>query len=284
MNPKYISIAAVVGFCLSFLIGLVSHVSFVPLLLRALLFGVIFALAAIGISIIFQKFLSVQPSSQLSSDELQGSAAQTQGALGSVVNITVDDDMLPDDSAAPKFSVGKNRSALNRGVIPNSENFAQNPSNEKNESDSFDSSESQTSKESKVDEKSVEVVKKPAFSAAPRNASENSVDGRENVPEEKANEPAEFKPISLGAVVKDAQAAISSTSNLDNLPEIGDLNVEAVKNEEVISDSDFAVSGNSGDYTPSLSTSSSKGGGEIALDQNASVMAQAIRTALAQDD
>ena len=60
INPKYIGIAAGVGFVLSFLIGIFSGISFGLLLLRALICAAIFAAVGTGGSILYQKFLSYQ--------------------------------------------------------------------------------------------------------------------------------------------------------------------------------------------------------------------------------
>ena len=92
INPKNIAVSACVGFFLSFFIGLVSDVRFSHVILRAFIFALVFAALCVGISFIYQKFLSNEGASF--SVEQDPSAAKT---AGSVVNIVVDDSALVDD-------------------------------------------------------------------------------------------------------------------------------------------------------------------------------------------
>ena len=109
INPKYITIAAIVGFCLSFFIGLISGVNFGHILLRALIFAVVFSAIAVGVSFVYSFFLS----SAGAPSDIDSPA----GTSGSVVNITVDDDVLPDDEYSPKFSVENNRRSLGADAL-----------------------------------------------------------------------------------------------------------------------------------------------------------------------
>lgn len=115
INPKYITIAAVVGFCLSFIIGLVCGVSIGRILFRAFIFACVFALVAVGVSVVFSIFLT----SSNSSSEFDSAPS---GTSGSVVNITVDDDALPDDEFSPKFSVENNRKSLGVDALSDKNN------------------------------------------------------------------------------------------------------------------------------------------------------------------
>ena len=58
INPKNLCISACIGFFLSFFIGLFSDVRFSRVLMRAFIFALIFALLCIGITFLYQKFLS----------------------------------------------------------------------------------------------------------------------------------------------------------------------------------------------------------------------------------
>ena len=103
INPKNIAISACVGFFLSFFIGLVSDVRFSHVLLRAFFFALVFAALCVGISFIYQRFLSNDNGSF--SVEADSPAAKTAGG---VVNIVVDDSALVDDGITPKFTVMNN--------------------------------------------------------------------------------------------------------------------------------------------------------------------------------
>lgn len=238
MNPKLISVAAGAGFVLSFLIGLFSRVAFPYLVLRALLFALLFAVAAAAISFVFKKFIDVP---QGGTDEPSQAA---QPATGGVVNITVDDDSLPDDEGSPQFSVGKNRPAFGGGAL------------------------SSDGGGRAVDDISARAAPAPSAQAPAAAAPAPSSDGQAAAQG--------FRPMALGTPV--ASVSVSSDGSIDNLPEIGELNVGSAKGGEVISDSDFASSG-----TTSISASAGSGGG-VAIEGNASLMAQAIRTVLAQED
>ncbi len=247
MNAKVITIAAGVGFVLSFLIGLVSHVAFSSLILRAFVFALIFAAAAAGISIVFQKFLDVSTSASGESESSSVSVSQSTPSSGGVVNITIEDDVLPDEDTAPKFSVSKNRPSFGGGEL-----------SKNNDSPS-------------ATESSVPISQIINSDGDSQNSQDSNEEAEKS--ESSATAKTSFKPMSLGSPVK------SSSSGVDTLPEIGDLNVgQAKSDEEDISDSDFA----SKTVMDIPTTSAAKK--EITLDQNASVMAQAIRTALSQDD
>lgn len=100
MNPKGITIAALIGFVLSFFIGLISDVSFGIILLRAVIFAAVFGGLAAGIFLLFDKYLSGNnntvdvPAESVSSNH-----------TGSVVDITIDDEPLPDDGDGPDFNI-----------------------------------------------------------------------------------------------------------------------------------------------------------------------------------
>ncbi|MDR3312656.1 MAG: hypothetical protein LBS64_05955 [Spirochaetaceae bacterium] len=82
INPKYVVFAAAGGFLLSFLVGLVSGGGISPALLRALVFGLLFGIIAVGINVLAAKLLTV-PAEESRDDE----------KIAPQVDITVDDDV-----------------------------------------------------------------------------------------------------------------------------------------------------------------------------------------------
>lgn len=193
INPKYITIAAVVGFCLSFFIGLVCGVGFGRILLRALIFAVVFAAISAGISVVYSIFLS----STSSSSDLD--AAPT-GTSGSVVNITVDDDVLPDDEYSPKFTVENNRRSLGAAAL---------------------------SDEKMTEKKSEQVSSNAESEAEPTPAEEP------DVAEKPAEEAQPFKPANLGEMTKKTEP---SSEDISDLPPIDDLSAESSADFESVDD------------------------------------------------
>ena len=192
INPKYITIAAVVGFCLSFIIGLVCGVSIGRILFRAFIFACVFALVAVGVSVVFSIFLT---SSNSSSDF----DSAPSGTSGSVVNITVDDDALPDDEFSPKFSVENNRKSLGVDAL----------SDKNSESKSSDS---------------------PAAASAVASVASPAA----NPPNE--NEPAAapaFKPSNLDDITKKSEP---SSDDISDLPPIDDLPADSASGFESVND------------------------------------------------
>ena len=57
-SAKYIGLFAACGFILSFVSGLFSHSSILSILLKALIFALVFGILGAGISLIYEKFLS----------------------------------------------------------------------------------------------------------------------------------------------------------------------------------------------------------------------------------
>lgn len=244
INPRIITVSAGIGFCLSFLIGLIFKVSFLSLLFRAVIFALVFAVVAAIACIVFDKFLSNGSNydSELAKDS-------SSSSTGSVVNITVDDDNLPDDDYAPKFSVGNNRQALSSSVFGGDEKSSVDDISKENNS----VNEAEPSGDNNVvDSSSVANGSKSA------SASQNQ-DGS-------------FKPVSLADVSKPSEntAASKGSSNvLDDLPDIGELPSNVSSGSESVD-------------VPKSSDSSS--GSTSSSDQNTQLMAQAIKTLLAKDE
>ncbi len=99
-NSKVIVAAAVVGFLLSFFTGLFSGVGFAFVLLRAIIFAVVLALLASGIMIVFERFLDI--------GSAETTSYPTEVNVGSMVDVTVGVDDLPEEDSAPGFYVDTN--------------------------------------------------------------------------------------------------------------------------------------------------------------------------------
>lgn len=104
-KPNFIIIPVCVGFFLSFIVGLISNVAFGVVLLRALVFAVLFGVLGFGVGIVFQRFL-------LDSSDLEGGAEASVGPRqGSVVDLSIGDEPLEEDENGPDFYVRKDISS-----------------------------------------------------------------------------------------------------------------------------------------------------------------------------
>ena len=100
-KPNFIIIPVCVGFFLSFIVGLISSVTFGVILLRALIFAALFGVLGFGIGIVFQRFL-------LDASDLEGgSEASVNVRQGSVVDLSIGDEPLEEDENGPDFYVRK---------------------------------------------------------------------------------------------------------------------------------------------------------------------------------
>lgn len=255
INPKNICVSACIGFFLSFLIGLFSDVNFSAVLLRALLFGLLFAALCVGISFLFQKFLaadnggfSPEPDSPLS-----------RAATGNVVNIVIDDSNLPDEDMAPKFTVSETHSNLHKNKTP--------PAAPK-EGGAFESAAVQAAASSEPSS-AEPAISEPVAAPSAESVSSSSA----------AN--AAFKPVSLGDVTQKTDSAPVSSETaqpLDELPDISDMPTTSSDvaseldspAEEIVSDSEFATGGAKMKEQP--------------VSGDTAVMAKAIQTLLAKDN
>ena len=118
-STKSIGLFAACGFILSFVSGLFSHSSILSVLIKALVFAVVFGLLGFGISFIFSKFLS-----DGSGGDFQGeysaessSGPVTTSALGQNVDITIQDEELRPSESDNHFVVGDNHQMLNESDV-----------------------------------------------------------------------------------------------------------------------------------------------------------------------
>ena len=114
-TTKKVVIVAVCGFVLSFLIGLISSVSFGIVLLRAIFCALIFAGLYYGLSFVFEHYL-------VSGSGTEGQSSGGDSIIpqkGQLIDIRVDDEILPEEENAPLFKIPKE-------LIPESNNKAEN--------------------------------------------------------------------------------------------------------------------------------------------------------------
>ncbi len=123
-GAKYIGLFAGCGFILSFVSGLFSHSSILSVLLKALIFAVIFGLLGLGISFIYSKFLSDGTDGDYQSDYSAGSSSVPAGgsALGNNVDITIQDEELAPSESDNHFVVGDNHQMLNDSDVRDTAN------------------------------------------------------------------------------------------------------------------------------------------------------------------
>ena len=262
INPKNICISACIGFFISFLIGLFSDVHFSVVILRAFLCALGFALLCVGITFLYQKFLSIDTGGFAAESDPVAAKAQS----GGVVNIVVGDSSLPDEELAPKFTVLNNHSDLNK----NSESLSA-ASNTLSEEEPSSASPGQPEP---LAAGPAPHAERAQDNPAPSVAADNS-----------------FKPVSLGQVshnpepdAPSARAAAASsdgnsTEQLDELPDISDMQTDSSDlaseldspgTDEIVSDTEFATGGSKMKEQP--------------ISGDTTVMAKAIQTLLAKDN
>ena len=254
ISPKYISISAGLGFIVSFLIGVCSGIGFGHVVLRALICALFFGVMTVGILFLNQKFLS---DGQMDAD--LDVPAEKMSRVGGVIDITVDDDRLPEEEQGPRFNVASTRPALRQ---------------------------TETAAEESAD------ARQPVSEAAPVS------DGDRAGAPPQAEMSAGFTPMGLtqvaSAVAEPKQAKVAQQpvapshaaaptagADLGELPDIstfGGGDTADAAGEDVVDDSEFAEAD-----VPQKARSSVFPDGVPASEQSASLMAQAIRTVLARE-
>ena len=123
-STKSIGLFAACGFILSFVAGLFSHSSILSVLIKALIFAVVFGLLGLGISFIFNKFLSDGSGGDFQGEYTADSSPAASGAstLGQNVDITLQDEELRPSESENHFVVGENHQMLNDSDVRTSAN------------------------------------------------------------------------------------------------------------------------------------------------------------------
>ena len=116
-NIKAIAICAASGFILSLICGFFSKAGFGHIFLIALIFGIVFGLLGFGISILFEKFLTVEEAvventSSGNADILTSNSSNSKN-LGQHVDIVIQDEPLEPSGNPNRYDVGENHQMLN---------------------------------------------------------------------------------------------------------------------------------------------------------------------------
>lgn len=274
---KPVVLCASIALALSFFISLFSRNSFPISLLKAVIFAAVFAGIAVGIQVVYDKFLSEGEAS------ISESRAPQQKVVGSKVDLVVSEEDLPNEENAPTFALGSTRHVLTAADVgikasPAAETSAEQNAHTGQPSEGVSSGANrQTS------------VGDEAAPNAPVSEKAESVVRHDS----QANSEAELPPASHGehsarTESSDAGNAKSSSFGSDELPELDDFpalggddseSAPGTEDEGVVEDSDFAEEG-----SPSLSRRTEFADGTIADSKDASLMAEAIRTVLVKDE
>ncbi len=97
ISPKAIFISVVSGFVLFFLTGIIAGVSFGVVVLRSLIFAIVFGVVVFGVGWVSHRFLSM--------GEEHIGETQAVPRTGTTIDISIGDEPLPEDENGPDFYV-----------------------------------------------------------------------------------------------------------------------------------------------------------------------------------
>lgn len=275
---KPVVICASVALALSFFVSLISRNNLPVSLLKAVIFAAVFGAIAVGIQVVYEKFLSEGEASSIAE-----SRAPQQKTVGSKVDLIVSEEDLPNDENAPTFALDSTRHVLTAADFGVKTSSAHENAAEQN-------------------------LRSAQASEGVSGEAENSVPhGNESVPQGNVSEEsaafvrkdltakgeAENPPASSGTDsarpesskiddAKSASAGGDELPELDDFPALGGDDSEedqGSEDEAVIEDSEFAEGGSS--PSPRRAEFSD---GTVADSKDASLMAEAIRTVLVKDE
>jgi hypothetical protein len=256
INPKNICISACIGFFLSFFIGLFSDVRFSSVLLRAFLFALLFGALCVGITFLYQKFLS-NDNGGFSADAEPAS----QRASGGMVNIVVDDSNLADDGMSPKFTVLNNRADLTETPKEEAEAVSEIPVRQ-----AFSPSEAASSSNQTV----------PVTDMAPP----AGLGQEKEALAAEASHATAFQAMGLGEIAA-ASSSSSQGGGGEQLDELPDVSTMTMSNGEESASSLLSEDGIETDTEFSTGGKKMK---EQPISGDTNVMAKAIQTLLAKDN
>jgi len=253
-SAKYIGLFAVCGFILSFASGLFSHSSILSVLLKALIFALVFGLLGFGISLIYSKFLS-DGSGEYQSDYTTdtSSAPVANSALGNNVDITIQDEELKPSESDNHFVVGDNHQMLNESDVRNSER---------------NTAEAQASEEGFVPLRKFETVKN--FSG------KEAVIPSEAIASEEKQESSTEEQTPVAA--PSSSAAFNDEGGIDTLPDMENFVFSESSGSESDDDSD---TGSESEFVSMGSSKKNSGPAEV---QDAALMAKAISSVLSDEN
>lgn len=208
-NLKTALKGAAAGFVISFIAGIIGRVDFLIILLRGFLSAVFSGALFGGLGVLYNLFLGGTGGSDI---DLSAGVAKTSPS-GSVVDITLTDEDLPDSDTAPDFTIAPNIRLFDTpsGVSGNSELA------EPAEVLSADASVSQTAVQP-----ALKPVEQPLVKPAEQSSAKAEV----------------FEPIALGEKAP-AAASGSQMSEVSDIPEVSAEtdDVEAAESAQVSSES-----------------------------------------------
>lgn len=246
-NIKSVAICGAAGFVLSLVSGFFSKASFGRIFLIALIFGIIFAALAFGISFIFEKFLSVEAAATEAANNTPGMAnASEKKNLGQNVDIVIQDEPLEPSANPNRYDVGENHQMLDESDY----NSAKQDQEEKKET----------------------VVPKDEFVPIRNLETVSNFSGNE------AETPKEAATRRQTIVEQEKEKG----SQLDVLPDMSDFKINSDNAEADDDDSVIITDSDEAKFVQSATnyTSSDLGNSEI---KDASLMAKAISSILAEE-
>lgn len=243
---KLLVISAASGFVLSFLFGLFSHTSIISILLKAILFAVIFGILGFLINLAVNKFL-IDESQNSSGFADSDSAANEVSSVnepktGQMVDITIQDEELEKGESENHFVVGNAHSMLKDSDVEKSGLSEQ---TEKN--------------------RNQQEAEKKGFVPLTNFENLKNVSGKEAVSPESIPE-------------RSASKTNFDSESIDTLPDIGDLGFESETESENGSDDDEME--NDSDYVP-LGNKKSENSTEV---KDAALIAKAISSVLSGEN
>lgn len=241
---KFASFSAAAGFLLSLMFGIFSHSTFIKVFLTALICAVVFGLLGFGISFIYGKFLKMDDLDSSVSSGTKAAGTAGSGSAG-LVDLVVQDEDLEQTGNSNHYDVGNNHQMLN---------------------------------ESDMQKSAIAAENAMAMAAASANREANGG----FVPLRNAEN---YKNISGVEATPFQSTSKSDSSDLDVLPEMGEV---SSGNSESSSSSGFESSpspfnAGSDDYNFVQSISSGRDEDPVAEIKDASLMAKAISSILADE-
>lgn len=136
---KIAGVFAACGFLLSFVSGFFSHTSFISILLKALIFCLIFGILGFLIEFVFSKFLIDENTGDFSASI--GSTNENSSnvkSTGQLVDITIEDEELERGGSENHFIVNENHQMLNDSdITKKADNTENNPGEVSNDQPGF---------------------------------------------------------------------------------------------------------------------------------------------------
>lgn len=268
---KPVVICASLALALSFFISLFSRNAFPLALLKAVIFAAVFGGLAVGIQVVYEKFLSDGEAPVSESTETP------QKVVGSKVDLVVSEEDLPNEENAPTFSLGSTRHVLTAADVGFKPASPQESASEQEATSVAASSASDD-----VAKPSAEPGNESVSEVAASSAQQVSVANSEaaNAPASPAGNSAPHEPPKSSGTKSSSVG--DELPDLDSFPALdgGDSeDKQDAEEESVIEDSDFAE-----EDSPSPMRRTEFPDGTVADSKDASLMAEAIRTVLVKDE